>query len=57
MFPMEKVNMKSYGDYPSESVEWWEEQEMPIYGKEYEDFEWDLVEEEYEDEDRDQEFS
>lgn len=53
MFSMEKVNMKSYGDYPSESVEWWEEQEMPLYGKEYEDFEWDLVEEEYEDEDRD----
>lgn len=43
--------MKNYGNYPEESVSWWEEFDMPIYGKEVDEFEWDLVEEEQEDQD------
>ncbi len=41
--------MKSYGNYPDESVEWWEDMETPVYDKELDEFEWDLVEEDDED--------
>jgi hypothetical protein len=37
--------MKAYGDYPSKSLEWWEDQEEIIYDDEIDDFEWDLIEE------------
>lgn len=37
--------MKSYGNYPDEAVEWWEDQEDIIYDNEVDEFEWDLVEE------------
>lgn len=37
--------MKSYGHYPEESIEWWDQAETPIYGDEVEDFEWVEVDE------------
>jgi hypothetical protein len=42
--------MQDYGDYPETSVAWWEETELPVYDKEVEEFEWDLVEEDEDDE-------
>lgn len=42
--------MKDYGDYPEMSVAWWEEKEVPVYGKEVDEFEWDTVEEDETDE-------
>jgi hypothetical protein len=38
--------MQDYDDYPEDSVEWWENQEAIVYGKEIEKFEWDEVDDE-----------
>lgn len=37
--------MQDYGDYPETSVAWWEDSDIPVHGKEVEEFEWDLVDE------------
>jgi hypothetical protein len=36
--------MSDYDEYPEHAVEWWEEQEAPVYGKKFDDFEWEEVE-------------
>jgi hypothetical protein len=37
-----EINMQEYDD----SAEWWEDQEVAVYGEEIEDFEWDEVDDE-----------
>lgn len=32
--------MQDYGDYPETSVAWWEDSDIPAYGREVEEFEW-----------------
>jgi hypothetical protein len=47
--------MQSYGDYPQESIEWWEQHEIPLYDKNWRDFEWGLIDEDYDDNEEDEE--
>jgi hypothetical protein len=42
--------MKSYGDYPNESTEWWEDSDMIMNDDAVDAFEWDLIPEEIEEE-------
>lgn len=42
--------MKSYGNYPDESTEWWEDSEMIMNDDAVDAFEWDLIPEEEEEE-------
>jgi hypothetical protein len=45
-----EILMKSYGNYPDESTEWWEDSEMIMNDDAVDAFEWDLIPEEEEEE-------